>query len=691
MSKKQIITSLKVSSTVQHFIYGQKMQQSQKNDSDDNLNNLLQPHHPQNDVIDSVVADDLQSYYNIIDKKIIVNNEINNNNEHGNEVSKPLIEELIEYNSDNGTYALYRSLKAPKSFLLRCIDIVEMRLMQSDGLGFKQFYLVLRGSHVTETGMKLKFDLDLDLILPREFAEVMKTDEKMKEVLDNLVTVNLKLTKLEEYADEKGAAKNIKNELRSKENFPQRPILSLNVPLQFLTRSLPLNLSVDGYNIDIDLFPKFIDEHGQITHLSSKNSHGTRNFIKESPLPPSGPKKKLNHEQKAAVIFLKLWKYKALKSFKTTVEYKYKKKELKDKIYESLDSEFQGYCVISTLPKLWKEYLKKSETVGEDEKSQLLELTSCIEYVKGYHFSLALDYILQHQPLDEHSEFHRDCVGIYISEILNYLIEAYSPESLNKPKFHFENIRIWNDKTSQFESLQPFLNDTSCLTLEKREELIKELKNLHVEFTRNFKLETWKNLPTKEFSKYCSNMQEYLRIANLVKRSLPQLLGPPENELQLENTYSVCAEFLRSMESRLCVLTFPWEYNLNLLEYRQIVNTICPLALIGKVVKIIFVCLELTNYEEVLEKTLKVHANSDINNAVTYCQAREFKKMSKHLQKVLDTLLSKRFAREIVTPLGSMETAKTVMNKISSKFIPFIGWGIFLPYLASAIWRVSEL
>ena len=87
--------------------------------------------------------------------------------------------------SDNALALMYRSLRAPYEFLVPTIARIEARvqaLLSAADTPVPYFVFQPRGSVTTQTALRGTGDLDIDIILTRDFSQKLTDEKKLEEM-----------------------------------------------------------------------------------------------------------------------------------------------------------------------------------------------------------------------------------------------------------------------------------------------------------------------------------------------------------------------------------------------------------------------------------------------------------------------------------------------------------------------------
>lgn len=184
--------------------------------------------------------------------------------------------ELTDHSTDRALFMFCETLKAPSEFVKHFMSRLETMLNGSASNRLGHFHIIPRGSHNNGTALKIDYDIDFDLVLPRAVCTMESCDTavKWKIMLEDL---NGDLI-----------------------NFGDNSLLE--VKERYL--SYEVCLIEDTLPIQVDLFPKFIDKDGYLRGLAKDGEFDTRD-----PFPKQANKEEMSKEQISAVLLLKLWKY----------------------------------------------------------------------------------------------------------------------------------------------------------------------------------------------------------------------------------------------------------------------------------------------------------------------------------------------------------------------------------------------
>jgi hypothetical protein len=145
----------------------------------------------------------------------------------------------LQSSTDAGLYNFYSMLSAPYKYLKHC-HLLEVHLMKT----ITNFTLVQRGSVKHHVALKGGADIDLDIILPLSFCSC----EDMSKIL-------------------------------AKENNLQDHEIGPYETIREVTRSLEFKMTAHTFEVEVDLFPKFINKDGLICSLSPMRDDGLRHWI----------------------------------------------------------------------------------------------------------------------------------------------------------------------------------------------------------------------------------------------------------------------------------------------------------------------------------------------------------------------------------------------------------------------------
>jgi len=201
---------------------------------------------------------------------------------------------------------------------------------------FSNSHLIVRGSVSNGLFLKSSGDIDLDLIIPYSIYSKETFDEELGTTLDGKILnidamkkfclhlydaieekeeitideIDLELDESE--VEEEFEALKVKSKSVNGSIYAQfYPIvIRLSVPRKNVTRSLPLSVVVNGYPMEVDLFPKFLNKDGKICGIghqqTAPDGEQYRLWKCESPLPRK--EVELSENDRAAALFLKLWR-----------------------------------------------------------------------------------------------------------------------------------------------------------------------------------------------------------------------------------------------------------------------------------------------------------------------------------------------------------------------------------------------
>lgn len=207
---------------------------------------------------------------------------------------------------------------------------------------FANSHLVVCGSSSSGLCLKSAGDIDLDLIIPHSYYSKEALDSKLGHdehgrVTDITAMSDFCLDLYKSIEEKKNVTiegidlelDNSDVEIESKE-IPMTgqvydKAVSGSIEAEFypvtlelqgkkanVTRSLPLRVVVHGFPMEVDLFPKFIDEKGMICGLgpaqSSEDSKTSREWQVKSPLRKNKEGMKFSDNDRAAALFLKFWR-----------------------------------------------------------------------------------------------------------------------------------------------------------------------------------------------------------------------------------------------------------------------------------------------------------------------------------------------------------------------------------------------
>ncbi len=269
-----------------------------------------------------------------------------------------------------------------------------------------------RGSVITRTALRDGVDLDVDLLLPRDLVEWRLDGIERLTNKERGDWFRRKLTEmLRVMCPAKGTF------FTSKTDNP--------------TRSLTLVASINGTNIDIDLFPKVLDEKGSVWSPSkNRDADGEREWQSVPYHLPLVTTDKWTAEQHLAVLIIKLWKL--------------KHKNEREKKFKDLDT-------LETK----QDTQKLSAAESANLNSLKLELHQ-FDFPKGYHLNLAMEHLARTDIAvssdDAQLRVHR--VLDYVQRMAGFLRLAYdSYFGLTK--------EFMSTDTAEGTSTQRFLQDVS--------------------------------------------------------------------------------------------------------------------------------------------------------------------------------------------------------------------------------------
>eukprot|EP01032_Pedospumella_encystans_P022236 gene22236-25195_t len=126
--------------------------------------------------------------------------------------------------------------------------------------------LVPKGSSQSETALKYCCDLDIDIILPRAQLQLY-TSVTPADWSQEITSLLLRY---------------IAFQLNMNDNTAVQLRMAKDAKSNNLTRSIPLVVTIDCIDVEVDIFFKFFDQDGTIIGLSKKDSNGNRHFTAES-------------------------------------------------------------------------------------------------------------------------------------------------------------------------------------------------------------------------------------------------------------------------------------------------------------------------------------------------------------------------------------------------------------------------
>lgn len=265
-------------------------------------------------------------------------------------------DEWNDHRNDAALYRLFRSLRAHYMSLDNCMSTLNMACQAL----FENFELVPRGSYSRALALRGTADLDVDLILSRAVytAEEMKQkcvvngvvdvrpfgqlckrilyrmerllDEKIdvdvevdtSSSLDTEVTYSKRRTLRNDGIDEEDEADHrlenatvdltdLDGRIRASVDLPKLPGSLRSRALgsgEKITRSIKFEMVLQGSKIDIDIFPKLIDNDGAVCCLSQERNDGIREWLCQPTVMRRQAKIELTEEEEAALLLVKLWK-----------------------------------------------------------------------------------------------------------------------------------------------------------------------------------------------------------------------------------------------------------------------------------------------------------------------------------------------------------------------------------------------
>lgn len=199
------------------------------------------------------------------------------------------------FNSDGTLYAWYRSMVAPYGWLQQVQNHLD-RLFQNF---FPFMYLQARGSVVSHTALRKTADLDLDLIIPYSMIhqDMIHFYEKRPEFFCEFVRI-LALMVNTAFPQSLSNTENNKNETR----------VVFNKQISDITRSMSLIVTLNGSEIEVDLFPKIVNNKGMICSARGNKSKRIWDDT-QSALSEHLSRYTLHEPQIAAILIIKYWKW----------------------------------------------------------------------------------------------------------------------------------------------------------------------------------------------------------------------------------------------------------------------------------------------------------------------------------------------------------------------------------------------
>jgi len=153
----------------------------------------------------------------------------------------------------------------------------------------RNFIVLRRGSIASRTALKGHSDIDLDFILPRGFCTKEAAERICNEDTKALGQLCHKLY----------------NEIQCVfANDSSSTGIRLLATKSEFTRSIELKLKIHGTDVDVDIFPKFICDNGNIWRLDKNRQWKSNGSLRTIPI----EKVSYPDEARAAVLFIKFWK-----------------------------------------------------------------------------------------------------------------------------------------------------------------------------------------------------------------------------------------------------------------------------------------------------------------------------------------------------------------------------------------------
>jgi len=298
---------------------------------------------------------------------------------------KDFVSEWSSYCDSKSLFVLFQSIHAPYDFLHRALSLLDAVLHHT----FPHFLLVPRGSVAKRTAIRFGADLDLDLILPRTYNPNVRHNYGPKWSFvaassdASACKWGVSLTQDIAFLLQRDASGNC---------------FHFTKGIHEMTRSISTLFVVDGEAIELDLFPKLVDDTGSIVAISKTTQldgsgrswiatslSSVRSALMQSRR--AHTESALNEEQQAAVLFLKYWKFS-----------------------------------IKNLDLSW-------------------ELRPAMELLKGYHLVVAMEAVgREHAELSakalQDGNFSDERIFTWMLHLLQFLAEAYQSQNAHNPRFH---------------------------------------------------------------------------------------------------------------------------------------------------------------------------------------------------------------------------------------------------------------
>lgn len=350
--------------------------------------------------------------------------------------------EMRDHAAGSGLYLLYKSLQAPYTMLDRVVAQLEILVFRIAA----NFFLVTRGSVSKNLALKIGADLDLDLIVPRSICSKEEADWNLEHAESSVEISSISWLK--------NFCKIFYQRLANEAKAVEGTLTIAQEGSESFTRSVRFRCTLEGFSVDIDLFPKFISSAGAVTCVS-KEMNDRRTWTNPVFLDHHQPCVELRDCHRAAVILIKFWKQD-----------------------EQLRGLFDGHINYKCGTAASMITAAGTVTVSSQGNVIAYDPRRPIEFLKSYHISLALEKLLESDAVaqDQATDFNSSVLQL-VADIGSYLSAAYDATSTaDDEKFLFRNITGPNGAL-----INPFKSD---IPQNKRADLKKALDRL-VEFVKS--------------------------------------------------------------------------------------------------------------------------------------------------------------------------------------------------------------